>query len=258
MTMRLNCESLGAASARERAGIRCFDSRKTKTIHEAFFVEPFEIVAKRQESVAWNLAAVRVGLRVCLLRASTLPHVEPRKHLCHRGDSTNSPATSTMPRRRWTSFRMNAGLIIVVAVGAKVAAAQGLVGSDWPGRAMMAVIGAFLMATGNAIPKTLRPLSACPCDPATLQQRQRRAGWTFALAGAVLTIGWLALPEALANLLMLVLAPVTALFLVQMLRVCRTDRPASGRRIGVTAKVEALDAPGQRRSRPRRLLTPRA
>ncbi len=119
-----------------------------------------------------------------------------------------------------------AGLIIVVAGGAKVAAARGLVGSDWPGRAMMAVVGVFLMATGNAIPKTLMPLSACSCDPATLQQLQRRAGWTFALAGAALAIGWLALPEPLANLLTLLLAPVTALFLVQMFRVCRAGRPA--------------------------------
>ena len=125
--------------------------------------------------------------------------------------------------RRGLSY---AGLIIVVAGGAKVAAAHGLVGSDWPERAIMAVIGAFLMATGNAIPKTLTPLSARSCNPATLQQLQRQAGWTFALAGAGLTIGWLTLPEPLANLLTLLLAPMTALFLVRMLRVCRIGRPA--------------------------------
>ena len=119
-----------------------------------------------------------------------------------------------------------AGLIIVVAGGTKVAAAHGLVGSDWPARAMMAVMGAFLMATGNAIPKALMPLSACSCDPATLQRLQRRAGWTFALAGAALAIGWLALPEPLANLLTLLLAPVTVLVLVQTLRVYRAGRPA--------------------------------
>jgi len=117
-----------------------------------------------------------------------------------------------------------AGLIIVVAGGAKVAAAHGLVGNDWPGRATMAVMGAFLMATGNAIPKTLMPLSASSCDPAALQRLQRQAGWMFALAGAGITIGWLALPEPLANLLTLLLAPVTALFLVQMFRVCRVGR----------------------------------
>jgi uncharacterized membrane protein YccC len=118
-----------------------------------------------------------------------------------------------------------AGLIIAVAGGAKVAAANGIGGSDWPGRAMMAVMGAFLMATGNAIPKTLVPLSGTSCDPATLQRLQRRAGWTFALAGAALAIGWIALPEPLANLLTLALAPVTALFLFQMFRVCRAGRP---------------------------------
>jgi predicted acyltransferase len=119
-----------------------------------------------------------------------------------------------------------AGLIVVVAGGAKAAAAHGLIGSDWPGRATMAVMGAFLMVTGNSIPKRLLPLSACSCDPATVQQLQRRAGWTFALAGAALSIGWLVLPESLANLLTLLLAPVTVLFVVQMFRVYRADRPA--------------------------------
>jgi uncharacterized membrane protein len=119
-----------------------------------------------------------------------------------------------------------AGLIILVAGGAKVAAAHGLVGSDWPARAMMAVVGVFLMVTGNAIPKTLTPLSASSCDPATLQRLQRQAGWTFALAGAGLAIGWLALPEALASQLTLLLAPVTALFLIQVFRVCRTGPAA--------------------------------
>ncbi len=125
--------------------------------------------------------------------------------------------------RRGLSY---AGLIIVVAGGAKLAAAHGLVGSDWPGRAMMAVTGALLMVMGNAIPKTLRPLSADSRDPATLQQLQRRAGWTFALAGAALAIGWLVLPEPVANLLTLLLAPVTVLVLVQTLRVYRAGRPA--------------------------------
>ena len=66
-----------------------------------------------------------------------------------------------------------AGLIIVVAGGAKAAAAHGLIGSDWPGRATMAVMGAFLMVTGNSLPKRLVPLSGCSCDPA--RSRSRRA-----------------------------------------------------------------------------------
>ena len=114
-----------------------------------------------------------------------------------------------------------AGLIIAVAGGAKFAAAHGLIGTDWPRRATMAVIGAFLMATGNAIPKTLTPLSASSCDPAALQRLQRQAGWIFALAGASLMIGWLAFPEPLANVLTLLLAPATALFVVQVFRLRR-------------------------------------
>lgn len=119
-----------------------------------------------------------------------------------------------------------AGLIMAVAGGAKIAAAHGILGSGWPERAMMAVIGAFLMATGNAIPKTLTPLSACSCDPAALQRLQRQAGWTFTLAGAGLAIGWLALPVPLADRLTLLLAPVTALFVVQVFRLRRAGRAA--------------------------------
>ena len=119
-----------------------------------------------------------------------------------------------------------AGLIIAVASGAKIAAAHGLLGSEWPARAMMAVIGAFLMATGNAIPKTLTPLSACSYDPATLQRLQRQAGWSFTLAGLGLAVGWLALPVPLANQLTLLLVPVTALFVIQLFRLRRAGRAA--------------------------------
>jgi hypothetical protein len=121
---------------------------------------------------------------------------------------------------------IHAGMIIVVAGGTKIAAAQGFIGSAWPARAVMAVIGTVLMVTGNAIPKTLIPLSACSWDPATLQRLQRRAGWTFALAGAALAIAWLVLPQSLANFLTLLLAPVTALLLIQVFRGHRANRPA--------------------------------
>ena len=119
-----------------------------------------------------------------------------------------------------------AGLIIAAAGGARIATAHGVLGSDWPARAMMAVIGVFLMATGNAIPKTLTPLSACAYDPATLQRLQRQAGWTFTLAGAGVAIGWLVLPVPLANRLTLLLVPVTALCIVQLVRLRRAGRPA--------------------------------
>jgi hypothetical protein len=125
--------------------------------------------------------------------------------------------------RRGLSF---AGLIILVAGGAKLAAAYGIVGGDWPERALMATIGVFLMVTGNAIPKTLAPLSSYSPDVAAVQRLQRQAGWAFTIAGAGLAIGWVALPEPLANLLTLLLAPITATFLVQMFRVCRVGRAA--------------------------------
>jgi hypothetical protein len=125
--------------------------------------------------------------------------------------------------RRGLSF---AGVLILADGGASIAATHGLLGPEWPTRATMAVLGAFLMVTGNAIPKTLAPLSASSCNLASLQRLQRQAGWMFSIAGAGLTLGWLAFPEPLANLLTLMLVPITALIAIQTLRLSRRGRAA--------------------------------
>ena len=79
---------------------------------------------------------------------------------------------------------VTAGLILVISLGAKLAAALGAVHyGDIALRATMAIVGVFLAVTGNAIPKTLTPLATLHCDPAKVQEVQRLAGWIWALAG---------------------------------------------------------------------------
>lgn len=101
-----------------------------------------------------------------------------------------------------------AGIIVLVAAGTRLAAAAGVLGAPtagWSQRLTMATIGAFLMVTGNGIPKTLTPLGAVSCDPAAVQSFQRLGGWTWALAGLVLALDWLVLPLSLAGTLTFVI-----------------------------------------------------
>jgi hypothetical protein len=103
---------------------------------------------------------------------------------------------------------VTAGLILAISLGAKLAAALGAVHSgDFALRATMAIMGAFLAVTGNAIPKTLTPLAAQHCDPARVQAVQRLSGWTWVLAGLAVAMAWLALPINLAELMSFLLLP---------------------------------------------------
>ncbi|MGA8743172.1 MAG: hypothetical protein WB561_18435 [Terracidiphilus sp.] len=103
---------------------------------------------------------------------------------------------------------VTAGLILVISLGAKLAVALGAVHyGDIALRATMAIAGAFLAVTGNAIPKTLTPLAALHCDPAKVQAIQRLAGWTWALAGLAVAIAWLTLPINLAEATSFLLLP---------------------------------------------------
>jgi len=103
---------------------------------------------------------------------------------------------------------VTAGLILVISLGAKLAVALGAVHyDDIALRATMAIAGAFLAVTGNAIPKTLTPLAALHCDPVKVQAVQRLAGWIWALAGLAVVIAWLTLPINRAEAMSLLLLP---------------------------------------------------
>ena len=107
-----------------------------------------------------------------------------------------------------------AGLILVIPLGLKLATTLGAHDhTDISKRAMMAIIGAFLMFTGNALPKTLTPLSVLRCDAARAQAFQRFAGWTWVLTGLALAVVWLALPLHLADSLTFVLLPAGILII---------------------------------------------
>jgi hypothetical protein len=116
----------------------------------------------------------------------------------------------------------------VSSLGAKLAMALGAVHyGDFALRATMAIVGAFLAVTGNAIPKNLKPLAAMHCDPARVQAVQRLAGWIWVLAGLAVAIAWLTLPINLAEAMCFLLLPSAILVMVGQAVWLRRARPSA-------------------------------
>ncbi len=118
-----------------------------------------------------------------------------------------------------------AGLMLLVALGDRLAASSGATSSpDFARRAVMAIAGAFLAFTGNAMPKVLTPLASLRCDPARAQTARRFAGWTWVLAGAAVCVAWLTLPIVQAETAMYILLPAAILLSFVQLILPRTRR----------------------------------
>jgi hypothetical protein len=119
-----------------------------------------------------------------------------------------------------------AGLILAITLGVKLAGAMGAIeNADFSRRATMVIMGAFFMFTGNAIPKTLTPLSALQCNAARVQAFQRFAGWMWVLTGLAFALVWVLLPLDLAKPVSTILLVTGILTIVsQMVRLRRTRR----------------------------------
>ncbi len=123
---------------------------------------------------------------------------------------------------------VTAGLVLAISLGAKLALALGAVHyGDIALRATMAIGGAFLAVTGNAIPKTLTPLATLHCDPAKVQAVQRLAGWIWALAGLAVATAWLTLPINLAEVMSFLLLPSSILVTVGQVVWLRRAKPSA-------------------------------
>ena len=119
---------------------------------------------------------------------------------------------------------MFAGLILAISLGVKLATAIGAIeNADFSRRATMVVMGAFFVFTGNAIPKTLTPLSALQCNAARVQAFQRFAGWMWVLTGLAFALVWVLLPLDVAKPVSTILLVSGILAIVsQMVRLRRT------------------------------------
>lgn len=120
-----------------------------------------------------------------------------------------------------------AGLMIVIPIGLQLAAKAGLADSGWAWRALMALVGVFLVLRGNEIPKKLTPIASGRCDPIRAQRVQRVAGWAWFITGAALVVIWLTLPLALAQTLSWFVLPVTLYCAFDAIRLCRSGGAAA-------------------------------
>jgi len=124
-----------------------------------------------------------------------------------------------------------AAFIMVASLGMKLAVGADFVDDEVSKRVMGVVLGAFLVAIGNFIPKTGNKEPHMSCESTELR---RFAGWTFVLAGLVYSIAWLVAPVELATVLATAIAGAAVAIVVVSAawgwRTCVTGRRAT--RIG--------------------------
>ncbi|HET9834669.1 MAG TPA: hypothetical protein VFP91_23270 [Vicinamibacterales bacterium] len=91
-------------------------------------------------------------------------------------------------------------LTMIIPLTMRLAHAYGLV--DDPNslnRAMVIISGVYLVVMGNAMPRSLPPISSMQGHGARVQAFQRFAGWTWVLCGLGFVVAWLALPIGTAR-----------------------------------------------------------
>ncbi len=148
-------------------------------------------ILKPERAVAWGASLVLLVCMMVVLRMAS-------RRL--RSEETGRAS------RQIQAAIVFAALMMTLALGGRLANALGLWSDlDFARRGMMVILGVFLAFIGNALPKTLTPLSALQCDPARVQAFQRFAGWTWVLTGLGYAMVWILLPMSAAQPTSLVL-----------------------------------------------------
>ena len=99
---------------------------------------------------------------------------------------------------------------------------------DFSGRALMVILAAYIVATGNTIPKRLIPRACVNADPGAVQAYLRLAGWTWVLAGLALGLVSVTLSRRAAATATFLIMPLGILLIAfGWLRLYRTRRPAA-------------------------------
>lgn len=166
-------------------------------------------------ATAWSAALILFGvMAVVLAVARVMSRAEDR-----RRQTADSLATATVL----------AGLMMVVPLCMTVIKMLGGIDtSEASQRLTMVFVGLWFVATGNMLPKTLRPLAALRCDGARIQAAQRAAGWAWVLTGLAYSSTWIWAPLALAKpLSMTVLVVGTLAGATQFIRLCWPRRWAA-------------------------------
>jgi hypothetical protein len=122
-----------------------------------------------------------------------------------------------------------AGLMLVIPLGAKLAARYGWVDTaGFTQRALMVSLATFIVVTGNTIPKRLASLACLNVELARVQSFYRLAGWVWVLTGLAFGLAWMMLSSGAAGSATLVIVPVgIALIAYRWLRLNTARRPAA-------------------------------
>jgi len=136
-----------------------------------------------------------------------------------------------MLARRSSGLRVGlvfAGLMVAIPLAAKLANRFGWAETgDFAERSLLALIGAFIMTTGNTIPKRLVPRACLDAGAAEVQGFLRLAGWTWVLAGLAFALACLFLPRDAATTATFVIMPAAILLvLIAWLRLRASVTPA--------------------------------
>jgi hypothetical protein len=142
-----------------------------------------------------------------------------------RGSAASGRARAAASIRNGIVF---ATLIVGVSLAATLGHTLGLIDDgDRPQRLAMAIAGAFFVFTGNALPKTLTPLSARQCDGAASQALQRFMGWTWVSMGLAFSYVWLTLPIDAAEPVSIALIAGSVIAVAARIMRARTTRKAA-------------------------------
>jgi MFS family permease len=144
----------------------------------------------------------------------------------------NVPLAPTPNSRHWTAeLRVGlffAGFMLMIPLAGKLAARYGWVDTaDFTQRALMASIAAYLVVTGNTIPKRLASLACMNVEPAPMQAFYRLAGWVWVLTGLAFGVAWILLPSGAAGSATLIIVPAgITLVVYRWVRLRAARRPA--------------------------------
>jgi len=110
---------------------------------------------------------------------------------------------SPEPGRQAAGLRLGvvfAMLMLLIPLVTRIAARAGWgLAPTFPQRALMVLIGAYLVLTGNSIPKRLAARACRDASEAQAQAFRRFSGWTWVLTGLALGLAWIFLPLAAAD-----------------------------------------------------------
>jgi uncharacterized membrane protein YeiB len=121
-------------------------------------------------------------------------------------------------------------VMVVIPLAVQLAETYGVLNDPDSGkRTVMIIIGLYLAATGNSLPRMLPPVSLMQGNAARVQAFQRFLGWTWMLFGLGFAIAWLVLPIDAAGPVSVALVAAAFIFtVVQLLRLRKPRQDAPG------------------------------